>query len=66
MIMTGVSLVLTGTLTPNCTRSIRNATEISGAYTYESDDIRMAKVSKEFKFFDVHCIRNTVGDSGAM
>jgi len=55
MIMTGVSLVLTGMLTPSYTLFIRNATEISDdPYTYESDDVRMAKISKELEFLDVH------------
>lgn len=53
MIMTGVSLVSIGMLTPSCAR-FRDAKNTSDTYTYESDDIRVTEIPKELQFLDVH------------
>lgn len=45
--------MLSGMLTPSCAR-FRDAKNTGDTYTYESDDIRMTKVSKELKFLNVH------------
>ena len=52
--MTGISLVSTGMLTPSYTESIRNAEKAVDRYTYESNDIRVIEVPKEFKFLNIH------------
>ena len=54
MIMTGVSLVLIGILTPIYAQFIRDAGKVGSTYTYESDDIWMVEVSEELKFLDIH------------
>lgn len=55
--MTGVSLVLTGMLTPICAPPIRGARKNIDAYTYKSDDIRVIEVAEELEFLDIHCHR---------
>ena len=54
--MTGVSLVLTGMLTPSCGQLIRDAKQTnSDKHAYKSDDIRVIEVSEKLEFLNIHC-----------
>ena len=60
--MTGVSLVLTGMLTPSCAGFSRGTRENQWYCTYESDDIRMVEVSEKLEFLDIHYQTNIISD----
>jgi len=67
--MTGVSLVLTGMLTPICAGFIRDDKKSNDTCAYESDDIRMAEVPKELEFLNVHYqggTASTIRTSGSL